>query len=119
VVSAWQVTTADTWAVTLWPSAYPQATPEMMARQVAEDAVRAATDHARSINGDLEVRSEVVHGSPALAVASASEDAGLVVVGARGLGGFTGLLMGSVSRAVMRTAACPVAVVRVPRAAAA
>lgn len=41
-----------------------------------------------------------------------SEDADLLVVGARGHGGFLGLLMGSVTTYVVNHALCPVVVVR-------
>jgi nucleotide-binding universal stress UspA family protein len=50
--------------------------------------------------------------SPAAAILRASEGADLVVVGSRGLGGFKGLLVGSVSQQVARHAPCPVVVVR-------
>jgi nucleotide-binding universal stress UspA family protein len=47
----------------------------------------------------------------AAAIIDATRDAQLAVVGARGHGGFTGLLLGSVSQAVLRHAACPTAIV--------
>ena len=60
----------------------------------------------------LETRAKVVEGRPSTALVGASETAGLVVVGARGLGGFAGLLLGSTSREVLRDAHCPVIVTR-------
>jgi hypothetical protein len=52
-----------------------------------------------------------VHSHPAQALIDESDGAELVVVGSHGRGGFTGMLLGSVSQAVLHHAACPVAVV--------
>ena len=53
----------------------------------------------------------ILSGRPADALVQASASADLVVVGTRGHGGFRGLLMGSVSQAVLVDAVCPVMVV--------
>ncbi|MFJ2740649.1 universal stress protein [Streptomyces sp. NPDC087440] len=57
------------------------------------------------------VRYETVDGSPAAALVELSTRAQLLVLGSRGRGGFTSLLLGSVSRAGTARAACPVVVV--------
>jgi len=66
----------------------------------------------RDAHPDVPVERRVVQGSPRAALVEASQQACLVVIGSRGLGGFTGLLLGSVSRAVTRESDCPVIVVR-------
>jgi nucleotide-binding universal stress UspA family protein len=52
-----------------------------------------------------------VNGGPAEALLNASREAGLAVVGSRGLGGFSGLLLGSTSSQVIHHATCPVVMV--------
>lgn len=49
---------------------------------------------------------------PARALLAAGDGAWLVVVGSRGLGGFKGLLLGSVSTQVVHHSPCPVLIVR-------
>ena len=50
-------------------------------------------------------------GHPTSVLLDASKDAEMLVIGSRGLGGFAGLLLGSVSSACAEHAKCPVLVV--------
>ncbi|CAM5344128.1 MULTISPECIES: universal stress protein [Streptomyces] len=60
---------------------------------------------------DLQARGEQAAGAPATALLAAASEAGLLVVGARGSGGFDGLAVGSVALHVSAAAACPVVLV--------
>ncbi|MGW5740481.1 universal stress protein [Amycolatopsis sp. NPDC003861] len=61
---------------------------------------------------DVEIRRVLVRDRPRHALLEISAQAQLVVVGSRGRGGFTGMLLGSTSQALVQHAQCPVLVVR-------
>jgi nucleotide-binding universal stress UspA family protein len=62
--------------------------------------------------GHIEVTGEVVTGFPAATLIAESRFASAVVLGDRGLGGFTGLLLGSVAGQLVTHAHCPVLIAR-------
>ncbi|MGW5114249.1 universal stress protein [Streptomyces noursei] len=63
---------------------------------------------------EVEVHHEVVTGHPVEELTKASAHALGLVTGTRGLGGFTGMLLGSVSQGVLHYARCPVIAVPLP-----
>jgi nucleotide-binding universal stress UspA family protein len=64
---------------------------------------------------DVEIEQRVVQGAPAAVLVEESRDADLLVVGSRGHGGFTQLLLGSVSQQCAHLSECPVVIVRAKR----
>jgi nucleotide-binding universal stress UspA family protein len=93
------------------PELYPADQPATEAiRQAAQDAVQQAVSQAGE-PGPASVTVRAVSGLPAQELVGASSDADLVVVGSRGGGGFSRLLLGSVSTQVVGHAACPVVVI--------
>jgi nucleotide-binding universal stress UspA family protein len=85
-------------------------------QEQARRAVREFADKAASGTGETapQVTVNVTTGEPAEELIIASRDADMIVLGSRGSGGFTRLLLGSVSSQVVHHAACPVVVI--PRA---
>ncbi|MFJ9010034.1 universal stress protein [Streptomyces canus] len=78
----------------------------------ASDLVAAASERARKSAPAVRLSSEVLSEDAASALVSDGRNALALVLGSRGLGGLTGLLLGSVSLAVAAHADCPVVVVR-------
>jgi nucleotide-binding universal stress UspA family protein len=84
--------------------------------QYGEEAVRAELEQIvqQVLGSERPDSTELlpVNDLPAHAVLEASDGAWMVVLGARGLGGFKGLLLGSVSQQVVHHSPCPVLIVR-------
>jgi nucleotide-binding universal stress UspA family protein len=78
-------------------------------RRVLSETVAGRT----ATHPEVELHHEVVLGHPVRVLTEASEHALGLVVGTRGHGGFTGMLLGSVSQGVLHHAHCPVITVPV------
>lgn len=78
----------------------------------AEHRLSSVVDLTLGDHPGVEVRQTVVNGEPVRTLLDRAAGADLLVVGSHGRGGFAGLLLGSVSRACLSHAPCPVAVIR-------
>ena len=108
IVRAWTISNAPrpgTWA----PGYVPPV--DDFAAAVLEQ-LKAQTAARLAEFPDVVVTFEVPHGAAGRELLKASEDARIIVVGSRGLGGFSGLLVGSVSDQVVEHARCDVLVIR-------
>ncbi|QPK83185.1 universal stress protein [Corynebacterium qintianiae] len=74
--------------------------------------VDGARELALSVAPDIKIGHSVAEGSPIDMLLEMSHDATMIVMGSRGLGGLSGMVLGSVSGAVVSHANCPVVVVR-------
>ena len=92
-------------------AALPVIAPEDL-EKVAEEVLKDAVTEAASEAANVEVTASTVRGHPAQVLLAAAKGAALLVVGSRGLGGFAGMLLGSVSSQVIHHATCPVVVIR-------
>jgi nucleotide-binding universal stress UspA family protein len=81
-------------------------------RDVVLGHLATAAADARQVAPELDIEQVEVTGYPVPVLLGESAHAEIVVLGDRGLGGFTGLLIGSVAVEVTAHASCPVIVVR-------
>ncbi|MEV1176408.1 universal stress protein, partial [Nonomuraea sp. NPDC049784] len=79
-------------------------------------ALDAAAGRARELTRDVRVTTELLSGDVITGLLAESESADSLVLGSRGLGGFAGMVLGSVGMAVAGHAAGPVVIVRTPSA---
>lgn len=76
------------------------------------EKINAAEKIVKDFSDAVEVSHQVEEGNPIDMLLDISEDCTMIVMGSRGLGGLSGMVMGSVSAAVVSHAKCPVVVVR-------
>ncbi len=81
-------------------------------RGISARALESAITRAEEVAQGLPITTGLLAGPPAVAVAESGSEASMLVVGARGAGGFAAMVLGSVSRYAASRAACPVVVVR-------
>jgi nucleotide-binding universal stress UspA family protein len=94
------------------PIAPVPASADEMDEQTREAITAVATD---TLGSSAAVTIDVLRGQPAGALLQAVTPDSALVLGSRGLGGFAGLLLGSVSQECVEYASCPVVVVRTDR----
>ena len=75
-------------------------------------ALAGAAQQAAAQQPGLAIETQLVAGAPAEVLADAAQDASMLVLGSRGAGGFSALILGSVSRYVATHAPVPVVVAR-------
>ncbi|WP_232013759.1 universal stress protein [Glycomyces terrestris] len=102
-VLAWQIPRHLGTAVMVMPGAQWDAE--------ARNTLRSAVEPASAARPQVEIEQRVVEGHPAEVLLREAGQADLLVVGNRGLGGFAGTVLGSVSQHCVRHAPCPVVVV--------
>jgi nucleotide-binding universal stress UspA family protein len=107
-----RVRAVHAWEYPVSGAVYGLMTPQL-GRDERRDAAKATLDEAVGpLRNGVPIEEVLVEGSAAKALLRASEDADLLVVGSRGLGGFRRLLLGSVSTQLAHHSRCPVVIVR-------
>jgi len=80
-------------------------------REGTEKIVSEAVATVRRLQPEIECEGTAVEGQPAEVLIQQAAGASLLVVGNRGLGGFSSLLLGSVSQQVVHHTPCPVVII--------
>ncbi|EHY87917.1 universal stress protein [Saccharomonospora azurea] len=115
VARAAPVTVVRTWRGIFLDEAVPRYPMKVDPAEI-EDGERAALAEQvgplRESHPDIAVETVVVRGRPVRTLLHHGRSARMLVVGSRGRSGFSGMLLGSTSQALVTHAPCPVAVIR-------
>jgi len=111
VVTVWEIPPLVVAGVAAESGYFEQSREE--GRQHAQAIAAEAVARAALLQPSVACEARVLEGHEAKVLLEEARDAILVVVGSRGHGGFSGLLLGSISQQVVNHARCPVTVVPV------
>lgn len=100
------------WSTSVLPVPPGSGWPDPAVRHEVVACVEEAVDRVHAHRPEVAVHGTVVDGTVISALRKLSERARLLVVGSRGLGGFSGLLAGSVALGMATFARCPVVITR-------
>lgn len=85
-----------------------------VAEEAGERLAKAVVEEVVGDDSEVTVQPMAIEGPPASVLVDAARDADMLVVGSRGHGGFTALLLGSVSQQLAHHAPCPLLIHRQP-----
>jgi nucleotide-binding universal stress UspA family protein len=105
------------WLVTMAPGGVPQQTIEDLVDTTRTEAQATLDEASALVPPGLDLRTLLVDGRPAEAILAEAGSAGhdLIVVGSKGRGDASSILLGSVSHAVLHHSRVPVLVVHIPK----
>ncbi|WP_329320618.1 universal stress protein [Streptomyces sp. NBC_01262] len=98
-------------AVSAWQPPFPSSVPMDVMEQEVRRPLAESTAGWTDKYPQVELRREIIRGHPVKVLTDAAKNALGLVVGSRGLGGFPGLLLGSVSQGALHHARCPLIIV--------
>jgi len=107
-----QVVTCWSYPVLAWGAYTPPVSGEGWAGQARDAAIEDVNRVLGDDAGNLDIELSVLEGPASLRLLEYDDAADMIVVGSRGRGGFTGLLLGSVSQHLAEHARCPVVIIR-------